>query len=92
MMVSKAEFKRALVAAGGARMVAFHRRTNGGGWHPVAAEWRDVQRVASQYVVLGDSRLDLDAKTTVEGGGSTYTVTWHYKNGEAYASATYVLA
>lgn len=76
-------------------MVAFHRRTTDGEWHtalaPIAG-WRDVQRVASRYVMLGDSRLDLDGKTEVEGGDGTYRVTWHNSSGEAYAGATYVLA
>jgi hypothetical protein len=92
-MVSKAEFKRALVAAGGARVAAFERPTVDG-WRPVTtplAGWRDVTQVAARYVRLGDSRLDIDSSVTVDGGGDTFTVTWHDRQGEAYGRITYVL-
>ena len=94
-MVSKAEFKRALVAAGGARVAAFERPT-GDGWVTVATPpsmqgWRDVTHAGEKYVRLGDGYLDLDEKTTVTGGGDTFTVTWHDADGTAYRRSTYVL-
>jgi hypothetical protein len=92
-MVSKAEFKRALVAAGGARVAAFERPTDDG-WlagKSRLAGWRDVTYVGSKHVVMGDSRLDIDSAVTVEGGGDTFTVTWHSREGFAYGRITYVL-
>lgn len=94
--MNKQELKRRIIAAGGMRTVNMWWADNGH-WRKVrvnSPQWRPVEAVRANGLVVGGSILHLDWSADVRydyDGPYRFMVTWHHRNGEEYSRAEYTL-
>ena len=94
--MNKSELKRRIIETGGARCIA-HWWMRDGEWHRTRVNdtsWRVVDALRSDGLVLGGSILDLNWSAEVKydyDGPYRFMITWHHRNGDAYARREYTL-